>query len=74
MKHEFEVIVGNVGVVYKGSDRYEGHMCFMHYFDYSVHNVGRAAGESVTFMRDGDTIAEWLGDVDTREMMGELAW
>lgn len=54
----YDVIVGNVGTVYSGSDEAEARSKFDSYVGVSR---GRAAGEDVTLMRDGESIAEYVG-------------
>lgn len=45
----YEVIVGNVGTVYRGSNRAEALWCFAMWDKRSKEYFGRASGEKVTF-------------------------
>lgn len=61
MDRHYEVIVGNVGTVYHGPDREEAESRFAGYMDASLANVGRAGGEPVILMCDGEPIQEHEG-------------
>jgi hypothetical protein len=58
---KWEVIVGNVGTVYSGSDESEARAKFASYVETSKSGVGRAGGESVTLMKDSDIAEEFIG-------------
>jgi hypothetical protein len=58
----YEVIVGNLGSVYAGDDEFTAWHTFNVYQLYSQRHEGRAAGESVTLMCDGEPIKEHPGD------------
>lgn len=60
----YEVIVGNVGTVYNGLDYTEALRLYRVYVDMSGEKYGRAAGESVTLMVDGEPDKEHIGEVD----------
>jgi len=62
----YEVIVGNIGCVYSGDDEDYSRRTFAEYVEQSVTRYGRAAGESVTLMRNGEPIAEHPGDAQER--------
>jgi hypothetical protein len=51
----YEVIVGNVGMVYKGRDVDEAVAMFR---DYLLTGTGRCEGEPIALMRDGHIIDE----------------
>lgn len=79
----FEVIVGNVGTVYHGDDIEKARTIAATYIELSRGDSGRAAGESVTTLRDGAVIAEYIGrntlgqdDRDERRcpMCGGFTW
>ena len=55
---EFEVIVGNIGSVYQGSDENEATHCFEDYKMMSVKGYGRAAGEPVVLLQNGEPMVE----------------
>lgn len=54
----FEVIVGNIGSVYRGDNHKEAVATFREYKKQSQSNSGRASGEAVTLMEDGEPILE----------------
>jgi hypothetical protein len=62
---KWEVIVGNVGTVYSGSDESAARAKFASYVEISNGGAGRAGGESVTLMKDGDISEEHAGTVDS---------
>ena len=62
-----EVVVGNVGAVYSGSEPEEAQRVFDAYVAISRSGVGRAGGESVTLWRGGEPAAEHVGSIDQRE-------
>ena len=53
-----EIIVGNVGTVYRGEDFREAWKTYTAYLLKSKQGVGRAANESVVWIRDGDVFQE----------------
>ena len=57
----FEVLVGNIGRVYHGGLHRDALDVFTTYKKQSKQNIGRAAGESVTLMEDGEPILEHVG-------------
>jgi len=61
MKHEWEVIVGNIGTVYSGTNGFEARKKFSTYVKQSKTGYGRAAYEDVTLMKDGDMVKEHYG-------------
>ena len=56
--HDYEVIVGNVGTVYSGSDATNAETIYAGYVETSLGSVGRASGEPVTLMQDGEPVRE----------------
>ena len=60
---DFEVLVGNLGCVYKGENSVEAHAQYATYCAQSESNVGRAAGEDVTIMQGGEPIGEHRGQI-----------
>jgi len=64
MRHTYEVVVGNVGSVYSGQDMASGLRKFSDYVNASKAEVGRAGGESVTLLCDGEIIKEYVGTID----------
>jgi hypothetical protein len=64
---DHEVIVGNVGIVYDGQSDMEASYSFNEYRAQSREGYGRAAGESVTWLRDGEIYKEYIGTQDNEE-------
>jgi len=60
----YTVIVGNVGEVFVGHVHSDAKACFDEYVRQSDAAYGRAAGESVTLMRDDEPIEEYFGRND----------
>lgn len=59
----YEVIVGNVGIVYAGDDRRIARNTYAEYVELSVGDyLTRADGEDVTLMHDGEIIDEFTGE------------
>lgn len=57
-KHQYEVIVGNIGRVHEGGNFIRACGVFVDYMRQSNQGVGRAAGEPVYLMKDGDVRRE----------------
>jgi hypothetical protein len=55
---QYDVIVGNVGMVYSGSSRSEAARTFNEYMRISRSGHGRAGSEPVTLMQDGEIVRE----------------
>ena len=60
---QFEVIVGNVGSVYRGTDGAEARKTYDEYVAWSQTDRGRAGGEDVTLFRDGEILREYSGSL-----------
>ncbi len=58
----YQVIVGNIGTVYEGDDEFEAYATFQMYRIDSKYSRGRAAGESVTLLADGEVVKEYVGE------------
>jgi hypothetical protein len=58
---EYEVICGNIGSVYGGNSRSEADKVFSEYVFASESTFGRASGEDVTIMQNGEIIKEHIG-------------
>ena len=56
--HQYETIVGNIGTVYSGTSYDEAQRKHDIYVEQAQGGYGRAAGETVTIMRDGDIYLE----------------
>jgi hypothetical protein len=57
----FDVIVGNIGLVYSGPNLFEADAAYSAYRRASIDNVGRAAGETVTMLKDSEIVREHIG-------------
>jgi hypothetical protein len=57
----YEVIVGNIGTVYSGSNHLEATRTWASYVKDSKSGGGRADGESVTLMKNGEIEREHIG-------------
>jgi hypothetical protein len=55
----FEVIVGNIGMVYSGSDMELSNRMFEDYAIMSKLGSGRVAGENVALLQDGECIRSY---------------
>lgn len=66
MKHTYEVVVGNIGIVYRGtggkSTKVEAYKHFYDYKEQSQNCIGRAAGESVSLFQDGEPYLEHMAE------------
>lgn len=60
----YQVIVGNVGLVYSGDDPVDAKDAYNEYKEMSVSGYGRAAYEDVTLMRNGEPELEHVGESD----------
>ena len=57
----YEVIVGNIGTVYSGNDHDAARQTMQDYIGQSKAGYGRAGGEPVTLMRNGEPFDEYEG-------------
>jgi hypothetical protein len=62
----YEVIVGNIGLVYTGSNGFTANVVYGTYKRQSKEGRGRAAGEDVTALRDGEIFHEYTGYLNRR--------
>lgn len=65
-RHDYEVVVGNVGTVYRGRSTKKAMKIFAEYVEIAKlgapdGHAGRASGEDVTLFRDGDVYKEHVG-------------
>jgi hypothetical protein len=67
MKHGYQVIVGNIGTVYSGGNKFQAITKYNTYVGQSKRGYGRAADESVTLMADGEPIREHFGKMSEYE-------
>lgn len=68
----FQVIVGNIGQVYDGSNFMEASAHFAEYVRQSKTGRGRAGGESVTLMHKGEIKREFVGTVDAPDWQRDI--
>ncbi len=60
---EYTVVAGNIGTVYHGSDHLAAVRDYIHYVKLSKVRSGRAAGESVVLMKNGEPEREFEGEI-----------
>jgi hypothetical protein len=60
-----EIIVGNIGTVLRTGDNVQAQAKFREYVAQSKDDYGRAAGESVYWMKDGEILKEHLGKINS---------
>lgn len=56
---EYEVVVGNLGIVYSGTDGRKAVTTYFEYIEISKAPHGRASGESVVLFADGEIVREF---------------
>ncbi len=54
MSHDYEVIVGNIGTVYRGKNEELAEENYRDYVGLAELELGKASGEPVTFFVDGE--------------------
>lgn len=59
--NNYQIIVGNVGTVYTGSNGFKVRKIYGNYKRQSQENYGRAAGENVTVLMNDDVLYEHIG-------------
>lgn len=64
---KFRVIVGNIGTVYAGNNYMQAMAKFSSYAKDSRNNYGRAAGEGVVLLHDGEIKREHIGNLGESE-------
>lgn len=60
-RKRYQVVVSNIGTVYDGQNLQDARFNARQYVDQSKRASGRAAGESVTILTDGEIIEEYIG-------------
>jgi hypothetical protein len=65
-KTHYEVIVGNVGSVYSGPDKSQAEETYDRYVEISNSLLGRAGGEEVTLMVDGEIDKEHVPTIQLK--------
>ena len=66
MKNVYSVNVGNIGNI-ACKDRQEAFSTFDEYVRQSESNQGRAGGESVFILVNGEPVKEFIGSIDLEE-------
>lgn len=66
----FEVIVGNIGSVYRGTNKKEAFKKYHAYIELSKSGSGRAGGEDVTLMVNDEPLQEYGGSNTQEESTG----
>lgn len=56
---DYEVLVGNIGCVYKGTHGFDARVAYNTYVGQSKRGYGRAATEPVTLICDGEIVSEY---------------
>ena len=59
----YDVVVGNIGTVYSGTNGFEANKHYQTYCGKSKSSHGRAGGEDVTILRDGEIHREYVGSI-----------
>jgi hypothetical protein len=57
----YEVLVGNIGSVYRGNLLTTAKQVFDDYANSSKHRIGRSAGENVVIYQNGEEYLEYVG-------------
>jgi hypothetical protein len=60
MSDHYELIAGNVGMVHQGNDKEMAHCLFVDYVERSQSGRGRAAGEPITLLKNGEILLDFL--------------
>ena len=60
MPDHYELIAGNVGMVYNGNDGEQAHCMFVDYIERSQSGRGRAAWEPITLLKNGEILLDFL--------------
>ncbi len=60
---KFQVVVGNIGTVYSGNNFMQASCSFDRYVKQSKLSSGRASGEDVTLLHNGDIRREYIGSI-----------
>jgi len=60
--YRYEVIVGNIGTVYRGNNHKKAVAIYREYAEQSRIGYGRAAGETVTLFSGGEPLLEHEGE------------
>jgi hypothetical protein len=61
-KHFYEVLVGNIGKTWEGSNGFQANVEYNQWVGKSKRGEGRAAGENITLWKDNEIIKEHEGE------------
>lgn len=64
-----EIVVGNIGTVYSGNNRSVAMAKWNTYREQSREDSGRASGESVTWLKNGEIWREFIGSLAKEESL-----
>lgn len=64
MKNNYQVIVGNIGNVYSGTNGFEAIEEYNAYIGLSKAKFGRVSGESVTLLKNDEVYKEYTGTLE----------
>jgi len=64
MKANYQVIVGNIGTVYNGTNGFTANKEYNSYIGLSKQLYGKVSGESVIMFKDGEVYKEYIGTID----------
>jgi hypothetical protein len=66
---KYEVLCDNIGLVHQGDDLTEARQVYNQYVVKSKEGEGRAAGEDVTLLEDGEPIAHHLSGLEDMQIL-----
>lgn len=66
-KNTYEIIVDNIGTVHTGHSRDAASRAYHEYVRISKQGYGRGAGESVTWMKNGEIVKHHIGDINQED-------
>lgn len=72
MSKKYEVFVSNLGRVYHGPDVDDANAEFEDYVEASKSTCGRASGESVILIRDGDPVREYSPELEASRAVDKV--
>lgn len=64
VKNDWQVVVGNIGTVYEGTNGFEALKTFRSYVKDSRTGYGKASGETVTMFKNGEIHRDYIGTID----------
>lgn len=73
MKNQYQVIVGNIGTVYDGTNGFTAIKEYNSYIGLSKAPFGRASGETVTLFKNDEIYKEFIGSIDSQEYIDQFS-